>query len=140
VNYGAELVNSQRTLHECLRFVFPAVTYHNLYNSCATEGKISLRGVKDLSAAASWLHVATLLQNSLKAMNSSQTVKDALFKAFNQLDTDDSGFLTKEQLQNGVSTLGLEVSEDTICAMIKEATGDEDAEECDYESFVKILS
>merc|ERR1719440_1191607 len=67
VNYGAEVVNSQLTLHEVLRFVFPAVTYHNLYNLAATEGKIRLRGVKDLSAAATWLRLSTLLQKALEA-------------------------------------------------------------------------
>merc|ERR1719487_2760021 len=139
INYGAQIVNSSMTLHEILRFVFPAVTYHGLYNLTATEGKIRLRGVRDVSAAAAWLRLSSLLQKSLEDSASTESVQTALLKAFNQFDEDDSGFLSKEQQKNAVSSLGLKLSEDDVSAMILEATGDANATECDYESFLKML-
>jgi NAD(P) transhydrogenase len=139
INYGAEIVNNHMTLHQVLHFVFPAVTYHNLYNLAATEGKIRLRGVKDASAAAAWLRVSTVLSKSLAAANSPDTVQVAMFKAFNQFDNDDSGFLSKENLKKAVSSLGLTLTDDDVSAMIVEATGDRNAQECDYDSFLKML-
>jgi len=138
VNYGAELINSKATLHEVLRFIFPAVTYHGLYNRAATEGKIRLRGVKDASAAAAWLRVANMLSKSLELSGSTESVQVALFKAFNQFDTDDSGYISKEQLQAAMAKLGLTISAEDVGKMIAEATGDANAVEVDYESFLKM--
>jgi len=39
VNYGAELVNDRGTIFDMLKFVFPAVTYHQLYHVAALSAK-----------------------------------------------------------------------------------------------------
>ncbi|CAK9102028.1 Soluble pyridine nucleotide transhydrogenase (STH) (NAD(P)(+) transhydrogenase [B-specific]) [Durusdinium trenchii] len=54
INFGADAINNQTTIFDMLQFVFPAVTYHVLYNAAAAEAKLRMAGVKDLSAAASW--------------------------------------------------------------------------------------
>merc|ERR1719421_1057800 len=43
VNYGAEVVNAADTIFDMLQFVFPAVTYHELYHLAATQAKIQMK-------------------------------------------------------------------------------------------------
>eukprot|EP00439_Symbiodinium_sp_Y106_P081953 s6_g21.t1 len=57
INFGADAVDSGTTtpalnkaqIFEILQFVFPAVTFHILYNWAAAEAKIRMSGVKSLS-------------------------------------------------------------------------------------------
>merc|ERR1712226_407329 len=49
VNYGAELVNDGLTVFQVLHFVFPAVTYHQLYHKASMEAKLRFKGARDLA-------------------------------------------------------------------------------------------
>jgi len=48
VNYGAELVNEGLTFFQVLHFVFPAVTYHQLYHQASMEAKLRFKGARGL--------------------------------------------------------------------------------------------
>lgn len=140
VNYGAELVNARSTIFEVLHFVFPAVTHHELYNKAATHGKIRLRGVKDLSAAVAWKRMQNMAKKAYADLGGSETVEGALRKMFEKYDTDESGFLDRQQFRNVVAALGFPVSDEDIVTMIVEATGDKDADSVDYDSMLEMLA
>lgn len=139
VNYGAEAVNLGTTIFAMLRFVFPAVTYHNLYSRAAAEGKLRLTGVKNLEAATMWKQVYSAIEASLKQSGSSMTVTGAMKKAFKHFDKQKHGFLSREDLEAALVNLGLEMEEDDAWEMIYEAT-DGASEKLDYKTFLAVIA
>mmetsp|Transcript_31544 Transcript_31544/g.90461 ORF Transcript_31544/g.90461 Transcript_31544/m.90461 type:complete len:1252 (+) Transcript_31544:132-3887(+) len=138
VNYGAELVNEGITVFQVLHFVFPAVTYHQLYHQAAAEAKLRFKGARDLEGATEWLRLQNQLSARLK--DSGKSVNDELVAAFSKFDRDNSGFLTQAKLQAAVVSLGLNTSEESVKAMVLEATGDMDSNEVDYQTLVNMVS
>lgn len=76
INFGADAINNGTTIFDMLQFVFPAVTYHVLYNLAAAEAKLRMAGIKDVGAAASWARVKTAIQKTVEGMAS--TFEEAL--------------------------------------------------------------
>merc|ERR1719453_1326779 len=97
VNYGADIVNEE-TVYDILRFVFPAVTYHELYQIAAHQAKIYLKGVKSASAATAWNRIKVTMKKKLEKEASHLTVEEALSEAFKIFDTDGSGTLDVNEL------------------------------------------
>jgi len=143
VNYGAQIVNCKSTIFETLNFVFPAVTYHVLYNNAAAEAKIRFLGANDLAAATAWKRVKGLVQMTLQNRtegNSALTPAQALIDAFREFDEDDSGFLSDDELFNALNSLGLDITMEEVKDMITEAMGEEGRKDMDYQAFLKVLS
>lgn len=121
INFGADAVDSGTTIFEILQFVFPAVTFHILYNWAAAEAKIRMSGVKSLSGAACWGRLRRSIIRSLELAESEVSFEEAVCAAFRTFDSDGSGFLTSEQLQDAMSSLGLQLDTVAIEEMINEA-------------------
>lgn len=138
INFGAELVNHGTTVFQVLHFVFPAVTYHQLYHQAAAEAKLRFKGARDMAGATEWLRLQNQLADSLK--DTEKSVKDELQRAFQKLDRDNSGFLSQAQLKQAVDSLGLSTTDESIKAMVVEATGDENVNEVDYKTLVSMVS
>jgi len=114
------------------------VTYHQLYHAAAAEAKLRFRGAKDLQGAKAWLQLRNALH--LRREDPEASVKDELMGVFRRLDRDRSGFLTQAKLQAAVMSLGLNTSEETIQALVLEATGDMSNDEVDYQTLVNMVS
>lgn len=141
INYGAELLNDGLTIFRVLHFVFPAVTYHQLYREAAAEAKVRMMGgCRDLAAGIAWKKFEGLLLKSLEEQNSLSSPGQLMKKAFRQFDSDHSGYLTKESLHKAVVSLGLNVTEEDVQAMVEEATGDHHEDHVDYEHFLKMVT
>jgi len=140
VNFGAELVNGGLSVFQVLHFVFPAVTYHQLYHNAAAEAKLRFKGAKDLAGAAAWWSLQSHLRRHLEDLGATKTVGEVLLTTFKRLDDDNSGFLTQAELREAVRSLGLNTSEDSIRAMVLEATGDMACNEVDYQTIMKMVT
>jgi len=139
VNYGAEVVNNQDTIFDMLQFVFPAVTYHELYHLAATEAKIRLTGVTSLAGATAWKLVKETLHKQVQNYGGTKTADQILAQAFKDFDADGSGFICKNELKRAMTAIGLDLSDQDVEEMMSEATGDPEDENVDYKQFLKIL-
>jgi len=143
VNYGAEVVNDGETIFEVLQFVFPAVTYHELYHLAAHQAKIKFmyKGTENVMIATAWARVQAQFNHSLKETDQQMDKDRAIKKAFNYFDTDGSGEITVKQLQTALGSLGINLSEDDCAEMVVEATGGEDGGPMviNYEEFTQML-
>ncbi|CAE7695915.1 lpdA, partial [Symbiodinium sp. CCMP2456] len=137
INFGADAVDDGTTIFEILQFVFPAVTYHVLYNVAATEAKLRMGGVQNLSAAASWARVKTAIMKSLEKQQSQMTFEEAVEATFRTFDADGTGHLTAKQLQASMRSIGLTLSDEAVEDMIKEAD-QQNQGFVDYPDFVTI--
>lgn len=128
VNYGAEVVNDGDTIFEMLQFVFPAVTYHELYHLAAQQAKFKFRfrGANNIRSATAWCRVQAQLLHSLKESDKMSSVDEAIKKAFQYFDSDRSGEITVQQLKTAVESLGIRISDDDCEEMVVEATGGEE--------------
>merc|ERR1712190_362141 len=133
INYGAEVVADGDTIFDVLQFVFPAVTYHQLYHYAAWEAKIRLRGVQNLRAATAWRRLRELITSQIGSDDA------ALTKAFKMFDSDNSGFLNGDELFKALLDLGLDVEWEDVKEMMLEATGDPDDTDIDYEAFLRLF-
>ncbi|CAJ1374615.1 unnamed protein product, partial [Effrenium voratum] len=117
INFGADAVEAGTTIFEMLQFVFPAVTYHVLYNCAAAEAKLRIKGVQNLSAAASWARVKNAITKSLGASLTFEEAVEATFRDFAGAE----GNLTASQLQASMRSIGLQLSDQNVQDMIQEA-------------------
>eukprot|EP00434_Breviolum_minutum_P031714 symbB.v1.2.028047.t1/scaffold2930.1/size66988/4 len=85
INFGADAINNTTTIFDMLQFVFPAVTYHVLYNAAAAEAKLRMAGVRDLSAAATWARVKKAIVKSTE--NTSVTFEEAVKATMKKFDS-----------------------------------------------------
>eukprot|EP00931_Biecheleriopsis_adriatica_P039437 TRINITY_DN22553_c0_g1_i1.p1 TRINITY_DN22553_c0_g1~~TRINITY_DN22553_c0_g1_i1.p1 ORF type:complete len:975 (-),score=177.41 TRINITY_DN22553_c0_g1_i1:28-2952(-) len=136
INYGAELLNEGGTVHDVLRFVFPAVTYHTAYNEAAAEATLRLSGVKNLSAATAWLRIKHAIQTSLDQSASTMTLEEALRAAFSAFDLDGSGLLSADELRKSIQSFALNLEDTEIEDMITEI-GADGSRLIDYSEWVK---
>eukprot|EP00928_Gymnodinium_smaydae_P001984 TRINITY_DN10705_c1_g2_i2.p1 TRINITY_DN10705_c1_g2~~TRINITY_DN10705_c1_g2_i2.p1 ORF type:complete len:1548 (-),score=352.87 TRINITY_DN10705_c1_g2_i2:71-4570(-) len=139
VNFGAEAVDSGMTIFEILQYVFPAVTYGYLYHRSAVEGKLRYQGIQNVHAAAAWKRVASMVREAIEKSGKRMTASEAMRKAFRLFDTDGTGFIDARGLIQSMHNLGVEIEQTEAEDMIFEATGDEDVDEIDYETFCRIL-
>merc|ERR1712048_17182 len=124
VNFGAEMVNSEDTIFDILHFVFPAVTFHMLYQFAATDAVRRIKGAKNLAANASWTRLQTTLRKSLGDSDSPQSFSEAVQKAFDHFDLNKSGFITIDEMQVAMQSIGgSDFSTEDASAMIEELTG-----------------
>lgn len=119
INFGADAINNSTTIFDMLQFVFPAVTYHVLYNAAAAEAKLRMAGVKDISAAASWARVKKAIVKSME--NSSITFEEAVKATMKKFDSRGKLRLYPDEMKALVESLGLQLSDDQLEAMITEA-------------------
>mmetsp|Transcript_14929 Transcript_14929/g.43056 ORF Transcript_14929/g.43056 Transcript_14929/m.43056 type:complete len:662 (-) Transcript_14929:92-2077(-) len=140
INFGAEAVCDGDTVYDVLQFVFPAVTYHELYYLAAWEAKqkIMHRGAKNLKAATTWQRVEIALQSYCSEQG--KAVKDVLHVAFKYFDADSSGFITPDQLRQALQGLGMQISDADVTDMVVEATGSADDKNIEYEDFLGIFN
>jgi len=134
INFGGEVINDEYTIFDVQQFVFPAVTYHNLYNHAASEAKLRLRGVKDLRAATTWQRVIGLVKRNVGSDD------QALTKAFQLFDTKKTGFLDTSEMVSALNSLGLAVNDGDAKLMIREAAGSDAATELDYKGFLQMFN
>lgn len=139
INYGAKVCNDGETIYEVLNFVFPAVTYHLLYHSAATEAKIKKNGQMNIAAITTWKQVQAILQKSLDLNYSNRSVRDLMSSAFKKFDQNLSGFLTKAELQKAFLSFGVNLDSDAINDFVHETAHDVDAESFEYEMFLKAM-
>uniref|UniRef100_A0A7S2QP51 NAD(P)(+) transhydrogenase (Si-specific) n=1 Tax=Zooxanthella nutricula TaxID=1333877 RepID=A0A7S2QP51_9DINO len=140
INYGAEAVCDGDTVYDILQFVFPAVTYHELYTLAAQEAKLKImhRGAKSLTAATAWERVEVALAKSCQ--EEGKTIREVLHVAFRYFDLDSSGYITPEQLKAALKGLGMQLSDEHIMKMVVEATGSDEDEHIEYEDFLRIFN
>lgn len=119
INFGADAINNSTTILDMLQFVFPAVTYHVLYNAAAAEAKLRMAGVKDISAAASWARVKKAIVKNME--NSSITFEEAVKATMKKFDSRGKLRLYPDEMKALVESLGLQLSDDQLEAMITEA-------------------
>jgi len=131
VNYGAEVVNDGDTIEDMLKFVFPAVTYHELYHLAAHKAQIYLRGAKSLSAATAWNRIRV-------AFNKGGLSEKELLEAFQTFDTDGSGSLQAEELYQAFQMMGLRFSNNVVKEMVDEVDDSGDGH-IDYQELKKII-
>jgi len=139
VNYGAELVNDGLTVFQVLHFVFPAVTYHQLYHQASMEAKLRFKGARDLAGAAAWWSLKNQLARSLHQAGAQASVEETLLAALRRTDDDNSGFVTQAELREAVLSLGLKTSEEAIGAMILEAAVDVKQDQIDYQHIMRMI-
>jgi len=139
INFGAEAVCDGDLIYDILQFVFPAVTYHELYHLAAAEAKLRImhKGAHSLEAATAWQRVEIALEKSCK--EEGKSIQEMLVSSFRYFDLDSSGYITPEQLKKALRGLGLNFDDDQIMQMITEATGSEENENIDYEHFLRIF-
>jgi len=116
---GADIVN-EATIYDILCFVFPAVTFHELYQIAAHEAKIVLRGVKSASAATAWSRIRIAMTKKLEREGSGTSIEDALHDAFQLFDEDGSGTLDVDELDNALKMLGLNIPFHIVQEMVDE--------------------
>jgi len=140
INFGAEAICNGDTIYDMLHFVFPAVTYHMLYNYAAWEAKLRIMhgGARNLEAAIAWQRVETALQESCEEQG--KNIQEILHSTFRYFDKDASGFVTAEDLKEAVRGLGMDVSDEQAMEMVIEATGSAADHEIEYEDFLRIFS
>jgi len=138
INFGAEAINDGLTVFDILSFVFPAVTYHRLYNLAAQEAKLRIAGVKSLSAASAWGRITTSIKSTLARRGSTMTLEDAVVQAFKIFDADSSGFLDTDELQGAMRSLGVELTAAEADEMALEAGASNGA--VDYQDFINTCS
>eukprot|EP00913_Durusdinium_trenchii_P011216 g10533.t1 len=107
INFGADAINNQTTIFDMLQFVFPAVTYHVLYNAAAAEAKLRMAGVK----------TAILKRLEGTAITFEEGVKGTMRK----FDARGKLRLYPEEMKALMESLGLQLSQEQLEAMIKEA-------------------
>jgi len=57
--FGSEIIGSSKTVHDVLRIVFPAITYHELYHCAANKASMIIQGMNfSIRAASRWRHLA----------------------------------------------------------------------------------
>jgi len=149
INYGAEEINEKRTVFDMLGFVFPAVTYHELYNLAAREAKLRLilhlSPEDNLTAARLWKRVATSIEKAMMEEVGTETAGDyelCVTKCWKSIDTDGNGKLSNDELHAAMAKLGLDLTPDDIKVMVSDATRTHSASEDDgieWEQFVRIL-
>lgn len=139
INFGAEALNSGHTVYDMLQFVFPAVTYHELYHLASAEAKLRImyKGPHSLEAANAWKKVEAALRKGSE--HEGKTVEDVLANAFRYFDEDLSGFINPPDLKMALKGLGMDFPEETIFEMIEEATGSKEDENIDYNHFLKLF-
>jgi NAD(P) transhydrogenase len=131
VNYGAEVVSNHDTVSDVERFVFPAVTYHELYSHAAHKAQIYLRGVKCLAASTAWNRVKV-------AFRKGGLSEGQLHKAFMKFDDDDSGCLHACELQGALEALQFRISREVVEAMVEEVAQD-GADAVTWDDFKKVV-
>eukprot|EP00933_Yihiella_yeosuensis_P043749 TRINITY_DN38675_c0_g1_i2.p1 TRINITY_DN38675_c0_g1~~TRINITY_DN38675_c0_g1_i2.p1 ORF type:complete len:394 (+),score=87.64 TRINITY_DN38675_c0_g1_i2:59-1183(+) len=145
INYGAEAVNDEHTIFDTLKFVFPAVTYHELYNIAAIEAlsRIRQKGAKDLGASNLWGRISSAIRRVAEKNNPLNLPLDferLVMKTFQAFDDDGNGHLEADELRHAMSTLGVDLSDQEVTAMIVEANGEGQPDDViDYEDFVAVL-
>jgi len=148
INYGAEEINEKRTVFDMLGFVFPAVTYHELYNLAAREAKLrlllNLSPGDNLNAARLWKRVATSIEKAMQEVGTHETgdYELCINKFWKVVDTDGNGSLSNDELHAAMVKLGLDLTSDDIRVMVSDATRTHSGSETDgigWEQFVRIL-
>lgn len=115
INYGAELVNEGATIFDIREFIFPAVTYHQIYQFVASRAKHKLTGVISLSASIIWRQINVALHK--KGLGNR-----ALQALFDNFDEDHSGHISINEVYSTLSErLALGISKDQVNEMIVEA-------------------
>lgn len=140
INFGAQIVDDGENIHDILKFVFPAVTYHELYTIAATEAKLKLinKGSAHLEASVIWKRIARMVEAAASEANS--TVAQTFKEMFEIMDEDRSGFISigefKEALKNG----GLILTDEEVSELFMEAAGTEEGAHLDYFTFLKVFN
>jgi len=136
INFGAALVAADKTIYDIMKFVFPAVTYHELYCHAATEAKLRIMhgNSTKLTASVTWNRLAHMVSQS--AGEKGTTVAAALMEAFAVIDVDGSGLVDLEEMKGALVQLEIELDDKSIQEMFMEATGRPDAETLDYKTFL----
>eukprot|EP00746_Dinoflagellata_sp_MGD_P156258 gnl/MRDRNA2_/MRDRNA2_85747_c0_seq3.p1 gnl/MRDRNA2_/MRDRNA2_85747_c0~~gnl/MRDRNA2_/MRDRNA2_85747_c0_seq3.p1 ORF type:complete len:618 (+),score=122.10 gnl/MRDRNA2_/MRDRNA2_85747_c0_seq3:101-1954(+) len=134
VNYGAEVVSNGDTVSDVEGFVFPAVTYHELYSTAAHKAQIYLRGVKCLAASTAWNRVKVAFQKG--GLSEAQ-----LEQAFLKFDDDNSGCLHACELQGALEALHFRISREVVEAMVEEVHDghDDEGDSVTWEKFKKVV-
>ncbi|XP_070578313.1 calmodulin-like isoform X2 [Ptychodera flava] len=65
--------------------------------------------------------------------------EDELRDAFRVFDTDDTGYITVDELRHLMTTMGEKLSADEMDEMVKDANADEDGK-VNYQEFVKLIT
>eukprot|EP00746_Dinoflagellata_sp_MGD_P018924 gnl/MRDRNA2_/MRDRNA2_143946_c0_seq1.p1 gnl/MRDRNA2_/MRDRNA2_143946_c0~~gnl/MRDRNA2_/MRDRNA2_143946_c0_seq1.p1 ORF type:complete len:788 (+),score=136.48 gnl/MRDRNA2_/MRDRNA2_143946_c0_seq1:2-2365(+) len=142
INYAVDVVN-QATVYDILDFVFPTMTYHEVYQIAAHKAKIQLRGVKSASAETIWNRLNIALTKKIKnenpEMNTQEAHLQALFAAFQTFDKDKSGTLNVEELKDALGMLGLDIPMKAVEEMVAEIDENGDGE-LDFEELCQILT
>jgi NAD(P) transhydrogenase len=136
INYGAEVVNDEDTIFDMLQFVFPAVTFHQLYHFAATDAVRRLKGARNLAADAAWKRLQVCIKKSIGVESTADALAEAFQSAFEHFDLDKSGFIKPNELQTAMDNMGLNSSPEEVRAMLEEVTGDPTITYVDYDQFM----
>merc|ERR1740129_2133207 len=103
INFGAEMVDTGKTIYDMLQFVFPAVTFHELYSLAATEAKLKILNskTKSLATAVTWNQVQHFA--AIMAQQTNVTVEDVLRDTFEWVDHDRSGLIEPEEMHQALA-------------------------------------
>lgn len=139
INFGAEIVSEGKTIYDMLRFVFPAVTYHELYSLAATEAKLQIMNSNSssLAAAVTWKQVERWATKAAESKGA--TMVEVLTQTFQFMDADRSGLISTEEIQQALLKAGMEIDDQTVQEMFEEATGNAETTMLDYHSFLQAF-
>lgn len=130
IDFGTNLVKNGKTIFDIRHFIFPAVTYHQLYHMAADQGHIELRGVHSLSAFIVWREINV-------AIHKGGITKEEMKEAFSVFDNH-NGQITVDSLHNVLDSIGVHIPKDDVKEMV--STVDEDGNGIiDFDEFKNAL-
>eukprot|EP00927_Polykrikos_kofoidii_P021661 TRINITY_DN20436_c0_g1_i1.p1 TRINITY_DN20436_c0_g1~~TRINITY_DN20436_c0_g1_i1.p1 ORF type:complete len:631 (+),score=92.12 TRINITY_DN20436_c0_g1_i1:136-2028(+) len=140
VNFGAAIINDGNTIFEVLQFVFPAVTYHELYKLAAMDAKMRFRmkANQSVHALVAWCRARECVR---KNFPEDQDQEEVLKKTFSYYDSSNAGFLGPKELMRVMSNFGVNLSEQEATEMVSDADEDDcsSGQGLDLDYFLRTL-
>jgi NAD(P) transhydrogenase len=129
INYGAECVAQHRTIRDIMNSIFPAVTYHELYQRAAQFGMMQVKQVKvkSVSARGLWNRAIKAVQNHINAnkksgiVPQSWTLSKELKAGLKRFDQSQKGSLDAVALGEMLKFYGQNVPPEQLGEMVAEA-------------------
>ena len=103
IHYGMNLVESRRTIFDCISTIYSAVTYHELFREAALDAN------DQLEFGIQWQDVLHALLESWTP-DARDVDEDRLRAVFEAIDTNGNGSLDEDELYRCFQELGANVS------------------------------
>ncbi|XP_019616382.1 PREDICTED: calmodulin-4-like [Branchiostoma belcheri] len=110
---------------------------NKLVSAMIRERQVNAKGVMDLN---DFTKVVKSLEEIKKSLRNPEETQEAMVAAFNKIDKNGDGFLSHDELREGLSTVvGMELSAATIAELVRVADANSDGQ-VDVKEFVQMVT